>query len=333
MPRGDNIPTYTPPPTNTGSGGGGSSSDTPGTGSGSGSGSGGGGYDPYAYAKAAERKADREANRRYLAQVETLQQQVEALKKALGPNGFKAALDQKLANVRLATRQSDRDLLRGYRDRVGSLRGAAEDNEKSAESQSVANLNNRARERMGSMAEAFAAGAGESDLLRAQEASLRNWQANQSEITRSYHDTLRSVNSSLTDLTVDTRTARINNVMQANADKEQLWSSYYGQRSEALTQLGNVKGLQAEYLGMANEAVGSKKTRRRQKAAANASGDFFMGATNASSQAWESPGVSKRLRQWDGAEQFEGQMNQDPVGSALTTIPVAKPEGATLRKW
>jgi hypothetical protein len=186
---------------------------------------------------------------------------------------------------------------------------------------------------MEAMTEAMNNGAGESDMLRAQEASLRSWESNQHEIDRSYRDTLRSINSSLTDLTTDTKSARVNNVVQSNADRDQLWTNYHNQMSETYTQLGNVKGMQADYLGMANEAVASGKTRARQKAAEHASGAAFMGATHQGAAAWENPGVGKKLMGWDGKDAFEANSDGGRRAQALTTIQPAKPEGATLRKW
>ena len=103
-------------------------------------------------------------------------------------------------------------------------------------------------------------GAGESDVLQAQMMSLRNWQFNQTEANRSYYDTLRSLNSSLTDLNVDTKTALANNELQANADREAIWTNYHDRRSEAFTQLGNIRGQQADYYAEAEQMVkGSTK--------------------------------------------------------------------------
>lgn len=266
---------------------------------------------------------------RYIQQAETLALQAKALRAALGKHGFKAALKQKLDNVNLAVSQQDDELMREYGERTGSLTKAAADNESAAAGQTYANLTNAARERANALSEVAAQGAGESDLLRAQQMSLRNWNQNQNEVQRSYFDTLTSVNSSLTDLTADTRTARINNAIQGNADKEQLHNSYRDQRSETLTQLGNTLGQMAEYYGMANEAHGSKKARRRRKKVSDASGEAFMDAAEETGKAWDSPGVHGRIRNWEGAAEF--------AANAPTTFldagPVARPEGAALRSW
>jgi hypothetical protein len=328
------VPTY--PTGGSGSSSGGSGSGGSGSGSSdSSSGSGGKAKDPYAAAQAKadakEREAKRKASQKYLADARTLNAQIRALRKALG-SGFKEALDIRLSNIRLVARDQDRVLRDAYKERVGSLEELNEENAKSAGDQSYANLTNRGRERVSALSEAVLQGAGESDLLRAQQMSLRNWDANQGEVNRAFQDTLSSINSSLDDLTVDTRTARINLDVQKHTDLGQLWNDYYAQRSEAFTQLGNLYGQQSELYGMANEAVGSKRTRRRRRRTDASSGDAFMDATAMMSKGYDHPGVADRLMDWQGAADFEGRQNNTVFVESPTTI-AAKPEGATLRTW
>lgn len=293
--------------------------------------------DPYAAAQrradAKEQQARQRAAKKWLGQAATMQQQINALRVALGSKGLRRALRVQLENVGLAVRQQDAELTTGYRERVRSLRNTADDNEKAAAGQTNANLDNRSRERQNAISEATLQGAGESDLLRAQGASLRNWNANQNEVNRSFYDTLTSVNSSLTDLTVDTRTARINAAAQANADRSGLWTDYYANRSETLTQLGNALGQQAEYYGLANEATPKKNLRRQQRQSSRASGNWFERASTTSGMAWHSPGVKKSLRHWQGADDVEGFLNSEVRPNAQTEIATKKPEGATLRTW
>lgn len=297
---------------------------------GSGSGGGAGGYSSYL---AQQKKAQRAANRRYLDLAATIGQQAKAWRFTLGAKGFQSRLNQRLANANLVWQQNDQLLQSEYGKQVKSLAGAAKDNEKSAEDQSYLNLANKGRERSQAMQEAINQGAGESDLLRSQEASLRNWNANQADINRSYFDTLRSINSSLTDLTGQTRTARVNAAVDRNADLDAAYTNYYDSRSEAYTQLGNVLGQQAEYYGLANEQVGSKKTQKRRRRAAAASNAAFQNAATLSGKAYKNPGVEPGIMQWKGADQFEGMMNQTNLGSAQSTIRTQRPEGASLRKW
>lgn len=294
-------------------------------------GSGGdGGYSSYL---ASQKKAQSKAARRYLDQAKAMSGQIAALKHSLSA-GFKAALDQRLANISLVAGQQDATLIEGYNNRVKQLEGSAADNEKSEAGQSFANLGNRARKRANAVTEAMNNGAGESDVLKAGMASLRSWNANQGDINRSFFDTLRSVNSSLTDLNADTKTGRANIASQANADRDSVWSQYYQQRSETYTQLGNLYGQRGELYGMANEQVGSKKTRRLRNQAVAGSDSMFMHASKANGRAYDNPGIPASIQNWQGHAEFDDAPTARTIETAATNEPIkAKPEGATLRKW
>jgi hypothetical protein len=297
----------------------------------SGSGSGGGSSDPYQDAVDREKNYRHRAALRYEEQAKTLQEQAKALKIALGKKGFRAELKQKLQNVRLVARQTDAELMDSYRDRVGSLVKSDEDNQKSASAQTFANLSNAGRERANALSEAMLQGAGETDVLRAQGMALRNWSANQNEVGRAFFDTQTSINSALTDLTSDFRTARYNNDAEANADREMLWSAYYDQRSEAMTALGNTYGQMAEYYSMANEQEKSKDYKDSYDKYTDKSSNLFERASLTSGKAWENPGVSKRIRRWEGRDEFDDGMNSRQFGRQ--DVSLDRPEGATLRSW
>lgn len=301
-----------------------------GGGKGGSGGSGGSSSNPYL---AAQKKAQGKAANRYLNSAKAMSGQIAALKNSLS-EGFKANLTQRLSNIDLVSGQQDAQLLEGYGQRVKSLEGAATDNEKAEGAASFQNLGNAARERANAVTEAMNNGAGESDTLKAGMMSLRNWSSNQGDANRSFFDTLRSVNSSLTDLNVDTKTARLNIASQANADRDQVYSQYYNQRSETLTQLGNLYGQQGEYYGMAQEQVGSKKTKGLRKHAVALSDRAFMQSSKANAHAYDNPGIDPSIQNWQGREQFGGEVNNNRIESAVTNEPIAaKPEGATLRKW
>lgn len=321
-------PSYKPP---SGSSSGSKSGGTAKPSSGGGGG-GGGSKDPYAQARADQARRDRKAGNRYAEQARNLQGQADALLRALRKE-FRKGLNIRLDNVANNLAQADALLLDGYRERVGSLEEAASDNVKASETQTGINRQNVVRERNSALAEAMANGAGESDALNAQLASLRNWQANQSEIQRSFFDTLTGINTSLTDLNVDTKTARVNAVVQANSDREQLWSTYYNQRSETFTNLGNTYGQQADYLSSAKEyGVGGGG-----KGKAGAARKAFMQASKEAGKAWENPGVSKRLMNWDGRDEFTTAQTKKSAAAQLAGAATVsldqRPEGATLRKW
>lgn len=283
---------------------------------------------------AKESKAQNKAATKYKDQSKTLDLQTDALRQSLSSAGFKASLQTRLANLGLVYGQQDASLLEGYGKRVESLKGAAGDNDAAANATSFANAANRSRERAAALSEVALQGAGESDALRSQMMSLKTWSANQGESNRSFFDTLRSVNSSLSDLNVDTKTARLNAESQMNNDKDQLYTTYFNQRSEAYTQLGNLRGQQAELHGLANEQVGSKASKKAQKQATKQSGRAFDRAADMSGEAWKNPGASAELLGWQGEAEIQGRQNTSLFANAATNIaPPKKPEGATLRKW
>lgn len=285
----------------------------------------------YAQQKRDQKKAQHKASSRYLAQAHTLSLQAKALRVALGKHGFLQALNQQLANLDLVTGQQDLAMRRDYRTRLGSLEQSNTDNEVAAGAQTYANLTNRTRERSNALSEATANGAGESDLLRAQSASLANWNSNQNEINRSFYDTRSSINAGVRDLNTDTRTARINNALAADSDRGQLWQTYHNQRSESLTQLGNTLGQMADYYGMAKEQDG--RGGKKQKRATRAYGRAVTRAAVEAGQAYDSPGVPKKILNWQGHSDFEGQINNSGLSSQATDLSEKKPEGATLRSW
>lgn len=240
--------------------------------------------------------------------------QVKALESLLA-SGFAKVRDQKLANARLIYAQQDAELVQGYKARLGSLLDNREDNEKAESDASFGNLHNRVREAGELLAQTASLGAGETDTLRAQTMAIRNWDANQSDINRSYFDTQRSVNSAITDLNADTRAARINLATETLQDYDQLHTNYYNQRADAWTQLGNIR---------ANPYSDSYK--------ANA-GDYANVAKEASS-AWKNPGVNASLRNWRGdTTAQEKYLNNSIFQGAATGPEIKRPEGSTLRKW
>lgn len=321
------VPPSGAPPVSTGGNGSGGNGSGNGSG-GSGGGKGGGGDKPTSGKGSGDGTADRKkAGRRYLDQAANLEAQAKALQRALKKD-FSTSLHQRLSNVNTVLKDQDKLLMDGYRERVASLAGAVEDNEKAQDSQTRLNEQNRVRERSAALSEVMMQGAGESDALAAQLMSLRNWQANQSEVQRSLFDTLRSVNSSLTDLNVDTKTARVNAATSANADREQLWTNYYNQRSEAFTQLGNIRGQQADYKDMAKEMGVGKGGN------ANASAGAFMKASKELGKAWENPGTPKKLMSWDGRKDFKASGTGAPKLAGAPSVDLGRaPEGATLRTW
>lgn len=305
---------------------GGDSDDNDG-GGGKSSGGGGGGSASSAAAdyKKAQEKAEAEARDRARKQAKNLQGQIDA-SKVLISESFREALKIRFANIKLLQGQQDAILMEGYRKRVNDLRDAAKDNEKAAGDQSFLNLTNRARERTSATLQAASMGAGETDTLRSQVSAIRNFVANQADIVRSFFDTGRSINTSLKDLNIDTKTARLNNEREAYEQRDQATTDYYNRRYEGFTQLGNLLGQQSEVYGLADE--GSKQ----KSASKEAKGAFFAGAREAS-KGYVNPGASSKLLNWQGAPEIEMHQNAANFANAPTNIGRKRAEGANLRSW
>ena len=238
--------------------------------------------------------------------------QVAALRRMI-ESEFAQARDIKLGNVRRDLALQDSTLLDMFDTRLSQLLGLREDNLAAAADTSFLNLANRVRERMDIISQAAAMGAGESDSLRAQMQALRNWDAAQGDINRAFYDTQRSLGSTATELEVETRTARINAERQAIDDEAQLWQTFYSQKADALTQLGNISANPySNQFGVAPTA--------------------FAEAAAAAGQAYEAPEVPSELTEWSGVEPETTKLNTYQPASA-GNLSTGEPEGATLRRW
>lgn len=240
--------------------------------------------------------------------------QRDALRRMLDET-FNTSRDTKLGNILKRLGETDSLLLEGYGQRAGSLDASRLDNEKAEGASTFENLTNRSREQMSLLAESTAMGAGESDQLRAQMQALRNWNANQGDVNRSFFDTERSVNSAVTDLNAATKTARFNLHNQALGDQEQVWTNWYNQRADALTQLGNLEA--NPYSNAYNEGSTA-----------------FAELAAEVGKAWENPGVSQEIKDWRGsAQEQESILNNSTIAPGTTNLAAKKPSGASLRKW
>ena len=229
--------------------------------------------------------------------------------------GFAKAREQKLKNTHTLYAAQDKDLVNGYNSRMAGILKNRDDNEKSEVDASFANLSNRARESTDLLAQAASQGAGETDTLKTQLMAIRNWDANQADVNRSYFDTQRSINSSIADLNADTRTARMNLAVDALGDYDQIWTNYYNQRADAYTQMGNI------HANPYSDSHDPKST-------------AYAGMAKEASSAWKNPGVNKSLQNWKGSvQEQERKLNNSAYKGADTVNNIKRPEGSTLKKW
>ena len=236
---------------------------------------------------------------------------------------FATARDTKLSNLQRALESSDRILREGYATTLGSLRGNARDNDNAESDNSFRNVANALRERNDIMAEAANQGAGESDLINAQLMALRNYSNNQSEVNRSFFDTLRSVNNSITSLNTDTTTSRNNLFNQAESDRESAWANYYNQVADTWTQIGNIEN--------SNSNIDSDSSVGYQRAYGQAANEAAAAAASSYQRQAAPPGWDE----WEGKGSTEQRTLNSNNQAAMVTLggPRKKPEGANLRKW
>lgn len=240
--------------------------------------------------------------------------QLAALNKLIKTTLAKAR-NTKLANIKQSRDLIVADLKRSYESGADSLRAFREDNEKAASDASFANLLNRARERSSILENAMAQGAGESDTLKAQTMALRNFDANQGDINRSYFDTNTSINANARELESTTRTGLHNAWLDAEGDKEQTWANYYNQLADAYSSKGAIEG--NEY---------SKQF--------NADSKAYDYMATAAGKSYKQLGPNKAIRDWEGSFDInEGRLNNTQAAAATTNLAEKKPEGATLRSW
>lgn len=288
------------------------------------------------------------------AQRSTNQKTLDALKDLVG-TGLGKARDTQLATIDQSLKTKLEQITQTFEAGVTGFRENLRDNEQTEADASFANLANRARERGDLVTQALSQGAGESDILQSQMQALRNWQANQGDVNRSFFDTRQSINSAISDLNTSTRTSRINEETSANDSRSKVWDSYYDSRADALTQMANLD--QQNYL-LDNEIAATERQKAQQtglvswldsgknyedyvapttmsaaKAPAYTS-DYARQAAEAAGSSWKSPGISKETQDFKGEGQSTGSLNSSSSAAAPgNTSSKKKPEGAGLRKW
>lgn len=239
--------------------------------------------------------------------------QMDALKKMI--DGFKTQRDTKLGNITTNYKQTDADILKGYSERAAQLELSREDNNKAEHDASFANLVNMARERADILSQTAMQGAGESDTLKSQLMALRNWDANQGDINRSFFDTMRSINSAVTELNADTRSSRISAYQAAQGDRAQVWNDYYNQNTSTYTQMGNIAA-------------------NPYSDAYDKGANYFDKAADQTAKAFKDEGTPSSIRNWEGSTKaVEQRMNNTQAWNRTTNLAEKKPEGATLRSW
>jgi hypothetical protein len=289
-------------------------------------------------ARAAENRAvaradadKRKAGKRFLESAANLEAQAKAIREAL-KRQFGHNRDNNLRDVSRSLTEQLTTLKAGSKLRALEFLKTGSDTEKATSDAQESAFSNATRERQDTMTEVLTQGAGETDTMRAMLMAARNWHANASEQNRSYYDTMRTVNAGITDLNVDTQTALANAARTAEGQREQVWQDFYNKRGEAFTQLGNVKGQQAEYYAQAKE-MGVAPKKGVEAAAEAAMKKAFMDSAKEAGKSYTQKTLPKWISGYQGQAAVETRQSNTNLAAAVTMDPLEKAEGASLRKW
>jgi vacuolar-type H+-ATPase subunit E/Vma4 len=289
-------------------------------------------------ARAAENRANaradadkRKAGQKYLTQAENLAIQAAAIKKALSTY-FASNRDQNLTDISKNLGEQIDLLKSSTNKRARSFLDSAADTEKAAGDNAEAGLSNLVRERQDAMMGILQNGAGETDAMRAMLMSARNWQANASEGSRAYFDSMRSVNSGITDLNADAQTAFGNAYRSAEGERDAVWDDFYRKRSESYTQLGNIYGTQANYYAEA-KALGVSPKKNAVKNATAGMKDAYTQASAEAGKSYKQKELPDWVQDYAGQAPVQTRLSNTDLAAAVTIGPAEKAQGASLRRW
>ena len=296
---------------------------------GSKSGSGASGAEARAVAR--ENAAKAKAGQKYLTQANNLDIQAKALLRALNKT-FAMSRNTSLANIGQRLNESLGMLKEDAAARGAQLDASAQGTEAAAAGQENQSLSNMVRERADAMSMLLEQGMGETDSMRAMLMSARNMNANQNEGNQSRLDSMRSINASITDLNADTRTGLANQFGEAEAERGRIWENFYSRRSQGYTQLGNIRGQQADYYASAQE-MGVNPGKAKTRAARTGMRNAYEAATTETGKAYKEKATPGWIRDWQGTETKDAKVQNTNLAAAITIDAPEKADGASLRRW
>lgn len=284
-----------------------------------------------ARAKKLQDDRDKKAANKYQSAAERLIAQADKLKIALGKDGYKKRLTQQLKNVTLQFNEQDSLILDQYargRRELERKEATTTDELSTATSSALTNLG---RERAEAMQQVTLQGASGTDMLRAMGASLRNWQANQREVTGNYVDAMDALNSSEAEMVNMVRSQRQSAWRQREEQRSTLYNRYYDQLSQTYTDYGNKLGEAANMWGEAVESWSTDARKKAEKKAKTDSEKAFEQAAKMTGKSYTELPVSSGIKNWKGRGEFDTVVN--PQQFARPELQLREGEGATLRRW
>ena len=284
-----------------------------------------------ARADAKQKARDLKTGKRYAQGAKDLRFQIRSLKDAI-KREFARSRRQNIGDLDMMLSQQLDQLKEGAAKRGEQFLTAAADTEKATSDAQESGIRNLVRERADTLSGILEQGAGETDAVRAMLMNARNFNANQSETSRSYFDTMQSINSGINDLNVDTETGLKNAHMQTQGQKELVWQDFYNRKAEALQQLGNTQGKRVEYLEQAKE-LGVEGTGKKLKKARKGMKNSFAAASNVLGRSYDQEELPDWIENWEGTEQQPRRQENTNLAAAPIMEGVQRAQGATLRTW
>jgi hypothetical protein len=278
-----------------------------------------------------ENDAKKAAGKKYLEGASNLQKQAQAIRQALDVD-FASARDNNLGDISKTLTEQLAALKTGHAQRANQFLLSGQDAEKATGDTAERGLTNAVRERQDALTNILEQGAGETDTMKAMLMSARNWSSNAGEANRAYFDSMRSINTGIVDLNLDTKSALAGAATSAEGERDRIWQEYYNNRSQAFTQLGNVKGQEADFYAQAKE-MGVKPKKGAEKDAEAAMKKAFADSAVESGKGYTQQALPEWISDFSGQEQLRAKQSNTDLAAAVTMDKVAKAEGATLRKW
>ena len=284
-----------------------------------------------ARADAKEKARRTAAGRRSLEQAKNLEAQAKALEHALDVS-YGKALKQNLSDVQNIYRRQTRQLRKTAKERAQSFLATASDTSKATAQQAESSFGSLVTERADTMTGLLEQGAGQTDMLRAMVVAARNFQANLEKGNRAHFDTMRTINSGISDLNTDTKVALSNAFTSRENERERLYQNYFDRRSESFTQLGNIRGQQADYYAAAKEM---DVTPGGKMVAANKSDmkTAYMNAAKESGKSYKQRELPDWIKDYEGQAQVDSKLSNTNLAAAPQFRTVGRAEGASLRRW
>ena len=190
---------------------------------------------------------------------------------------------------------------------------------------------NAGRERAEALQEGILNGVGVVDMVKAQAASLRNWSFNAQQTQTNYTDEMNGIKSEHSQMVNSVVTARQTAWREREQQRTQLFRTYYDNRGQVETEIGNKLGESSQYWDMANEQLGSGTRKKQAKSTHSQAMASLRAAAGETGKGYAERATPKSITEWEGTANLRN--TTDPRQWGEPVLDVKDAEGAQLRKW